>query len=77
MWNWLILISIFTMVRAYICGEETALLESIEGNKGQPRLKPPFPALVGLYGCPTIEITLNNSSSSNHIKKRWKMVCVN
>ena len=33
---------------AYICGEETALLESIEGNKGQPRLKPPFPALVGL-----------------------------
>jgi len=39
---------------AYICGEETALLESIEGNKGQPRLKPPFPALIGLYGCPTI-----------------------
>ena len=39
---------------AYICGEETALLESIEGQQGQPRLKPPFPALVGLYGCPTI-----------------------
>ncbi len=39
---------------AYICGEETALLESLEGNKGHPRLKPPFPALVGLYGCPTI-----------------------
>ena len=39
---------------AYICGEETALLESIEGNKGQPRIKPPFPALIGLYGCPTI-----------------------
>ena len=39
---------------AYICGEETALLESLEGNKGMPRLKPPFPALVGLYGCPTI-----------------------
>ena len=39
---------------AYICGEETALLESLEGNRGQPRLKPPFPALVGLYGCPTI-----------------------
>ncbi len=39
---------------AYICGEETALIEIIEGNKGQPRLKPPFPALVGLYGCPTI-----------------------
>ena len=45
---------------AYICGEETALLESLEGNKGQPRLKPPFPALVGLYGCPT---TVNNVES--------------
>ena len=42
---------------AYICGEETALLESLEGRKGQPRLKPPFPAGVGLYGCPT---TVNN-----------------
>ena len=39
---------------AYICGEETALLESLEGKKGQPRLKPPFPAVIGLYGCPTI-----------------------
>ena len=38
---------------AYICGEETALLESLEGKKGQPRLKPPFPANVGVYGCPT------------------------
>jgi len=42
---------------AYICGEETALLESLEGRKGQPRLKPPFPAGVGLYGCPS---TVNN-----------------
>ena len=42
---------------AYICGEETALIESLEGAKGQPRLKPPFPANVGLYGCPT---TVNN-----------------
>ncbi|PIW65445.1 MAG: NADH-quinone oxidoreductase subunit F, partial [Candidatus Omnitrophica bacterium CG12_big_fil_rev_8_21_14_0_65_45_16] len=39
---------------AYICGEETALLESLEGKKGFPRLKPPFPAVVGLYGCPTL-----------------------
>ncbi len=39
---------------AYICGEETALLESLEGKKGQPRLKPPFPAIVGLFGCPTV-----------------------
>lgn len=42
---------------AYICGEETALLESLEGNKGQPRNKPPFPAMAGLYSCPT---TVNN-----------------
>lgn len=39
---------------AYICGEETGLIESLEGNKGQPRIKPPFPAVVGLYGCPTV-----------------------
>jgi len=45
---------------AYICGEETALLESLEGKKGQPRLKPPFPAMSGLYGCPT---TVNNVES--------------
>lgn len=38
---------------AYICGEETAMIESIEGKQGKPRLKPPFPALIGLYGCPT------------------------
>ena len=42
---------------AYICGEETALIESLEGKKGLPRLKPPFPAAVGLYGCPS---TVNN-----------------
>ncbi len=45
---------------AYICGEETSLLESLEGKKGQPRLKPPFPANMGLYGCPT---TVNNVES--------------
>ncbi|ABK46115.1 NADH dehydrogenase subunit F [Magnetococcus marinus MC-1] len=39
---------------AYVCGEESALLNSLEGEKGQPRLKPPFPANVGLYGCPTV-----------------------
>ncbi|MFZ4414036.1 MAG: NADH-quinone oxidoreductase subunit NuoF [Bacteroidales bacterium] len=39
---------------AYICGEETALIESLEGKRGNPRLKPPFPAFVGLYGCPTV-----------------------
>ncbi len=45
---------------AYICGEETALIESLEGKKGQPRLKPPFPAMCGLYGCPS---TVNNVES--------------
>jgi NADH-quinone oxidoreductase subunit F len=45
---------------AYICGEETALIESLEGKKGMPRLKPPFPANTGLYGCPS---TVNNVES--------------
>ena len=45
---------------AYVCGEETALLESLEGKKGLPRLRPPYPANVGLYGCPT---TVNNVES--------------
>jgi len=45
---------------AYICGEETAMIESLEGKKGQPRLKPPFPAGAGLYGCPS---TVNNVES--------------
>ena len=45
---------------AYICGEETAQIESLEGKKGQPRLKPPFPAGAGLWGCPT---TVNNVES--------------
>lgn len=39
---------------AYICGEETGLLESLEGKRGHPRIKPPFPALIGLFGCPTV-----------------------
>ena len=45
---------------AYICGEETALIESLEGKTGQPRLKPPFPAVVGVFGCPTV---VNNVES--------------
>ncbi len=45
---------------AYICGEETGLMESVEGKKGQPRFKPPFPANYGLYGCPT---TINNTET--------------
>lgn len=47
-------IYVHTGAGAYICGEETALLESLEGKRGNPRLKPPFPAIKGLYGCPTV-----------------------
>ena len=47
-------ITLYRGAGAYICGEETALLESLEGKRGQPRLKPPFPAVAGLYGCPTL-----------------------
>jgi NADH-quinone oxidoreductase subunit F len=49
---------------AYICGEETALMESLEGKKGQPRLKPPFPAVAGLYGKPTI---INNVETLTNV----------
>jgi len=49
---------------AYICGEETGLLESLEGKKGWPRLKPPFPALVGAFGCPTV---INNVETISHL----------
>ena len=49
---------------AYICGEETGLLESLEGKKGFPRLKPPFPAVVGLFGCPTV---INNVETLSYL----------
>ena len=49
---------------AYICGEETALLESLEGKRGQPRVRPPFPALVGLYGKPTL---INNVETLTNV----------
>ncbi|GAB4247342.1 MAG: NADH-quinone oxidoreductase subunit NuoF [Acidobacteriota bacterium] len=51
---------------AYICGEETGLLESLEGKKGWPRLKPPFPAVKGLFGCPTV---INNVETLSHLPK--------
>ena len=61
---------------AYICGEETAMIESLEGKKGQPRLKPPFPAGAGLYGCPT---TVNNvemhRGRADDPAARCRMVC--
>jgi NADH-quinone oxidoreductase subunit F len=52
---------------AYICGEETALLESIEGKRGHPRLKPPFPAVIGLYGSPTVINNVETLANVSHI----------
>ena len=52
---------------AYICGEETALLESLEGKRGHPRLKPPFPAVVGLYNCPTVINNVETLANVPHI----------
>lgn len=52
---------------AYICGEETALLESLEGKRGHPRLKPPFPAVVGLYKCPTVINNVETLANIPHI----------
>jgi NADH-quinone oxidoreductase subunit F len=49
---------------AYICGEETGLIESLEGDRGQPRLKPPFPAVSGVFGCPTV---VNNVETLAHV----------
>lgn len=55
---------------AYICGEETALIESLEGKQGKPRLKPPFPAGVGLYGCPTTVTNVETVAVSPTILRR-------
>ncbi len=55
---------------AYVCGEETALLESLEGKKGEPRLKPPFPANAGLYGCPTTVTNVETVAVSPTILRR-------
>ena len=52
---------------AYICGEETALLDSLEGKRGNPRLKPPFPAVQGLYGGPTLINNVETLSNVPHI----------
>jgi NADH-quinone oxidoreductase subunit F len=55
---------------AYICGEETALIESLEGKRGFPRLKPPFPAVVGAFGCPTIVNNVETIANVPHIINR-------
>jgi NADH-quinone oxidoreductase subunit F len=55
---------------AYICGEETGMLESLEGKRGQPRVKPPFPALVGVFGCPTVINNVETLCCVPHIIER-------
>ena len=55
---------------AYICGEETALIESLEGKRGFPRLKPPFPAVVGVFGCPTIVNNVETVANVPYIIER-------
>jgi NADH-quinone oxidoreductase subunit F len=55
---------------AYICGEETALIESIEGKRGHPRIKPPFPAVVGVFGCPTVVNNVETLACLPHILNR-------
>ena len=68
--NWDFDIYLHRGAGAYICGEETALLESLEGKKGQPRLKPPFPAGAGLYGCPTTVTNVETIAVSPTILRR-------
>jgi NADH-quinone oxidoreductase subunit F len=63
-------VTMFRGAGAYICGEETALMESLEGKRGQPRLKPPFPAAVGLYGCPTVINNVETLANLPHIINR-------
>ncbi|MEE8368521.1 MAG: NADH-quinone oxidoreductase subunit NuoF [Thermoanaerobaculia bacterium] len=55
---------------AYICGEETGMLESLEGKRGQPRIKPPFPAVVGAFGCPTVINNVETLCNVPHIMRR-------
>ncbi len=65
-------IIVHTGAGAYICGEETALLDSLEGRRGQPRLRPPFPAVAGLYACPTVVNNVESISSVPSILKNGK-----
>lgn len=60
---------------AYICGEETALIESIEGKQGKPRLKPPFPADIGLFGCPTTVANVETVAVCPTILRRYISSC--
>jgi NADH-quinone oxidoreductase subunit F len=62
---------------AYICGEETALLESLEGKRGQPRLRPPFPAIYGLYGKPTVVNNVETLANLPYIISAARRVSAN
>jgi NADH-quinone oxidoreductase subunit F len=56
--------------RRYICGEETGLLSSLEGKRGQPKIKPPFPAVEGLFRCPTVVNNVETLANLPHILTR-------
>ena len=60
-------LSIHRGAGAYICGEETAMIESLEGKRGEPRLKPPYPAQIGLFGCPTLVHNVETLANVPHI----------
>ena len=57
---------------SYECGEESALMESLEGKRGYPRIRPPFPAVVGLYGCPTVINNAETLSSVPSVIRLWR-----
>jgi NADH-quinone oxidoreductase subunit F len=70
--NWAVDVVVHTGAGAYICGEETSLLNSLEGRRGEPRLKPPFPAQAGAFGCPT---TVNNLETIAAVPAAFLMGC--
>jgi NADH-quinone oxidoreductase subunit F len=70
--DWAVDVVVHTGAGAYICGEETSLLNSLEGKRGEPRLKPPFPAQSGAFGCPT---TVNNLETIAIVPTAFKMGC--
>src|SRR5258706_1720278 len=65
--GWSCEVTMYVGAGAYICGEETGLIESLEGKRGWPRLKPPFPAVVGLFGCPTVVNNVETLACVPHI----------
>src|SRR5690242_1327913 len=70
--DWAVDVVVHTGAGAYICGEETSLLNSLEGRRGEPRLKPPFPAQAGAFGCPT---TVNNLETIAAVPTAFLLGC--